>query len=503
MSQASDDRLQFSINESVWLREDAPAEEILSMALEPDITVEEKWNDVTIRGFLRLTGEYKPGERPEREETDRVAPLRTIDEIMETESGTAVLEHHFPVDITIPANRVPDLENLFVVIESFDYDLSEQRHIRLQADIAITGLAAPESARKEKKAAKSANVGNQAAQPKAKPAEATTENKLKQDHAAAKAKQTEPAAENKTKQAKAAKKKTEQTKGTKKKTEQTKPAAKKTEQVKPVQEKKKEQAPKENKSEKQSLLNQKQAGKQSKNVADQKKEPAKSSPSKKQNSSPAAKPSGPATESAAKPEQPAAKGKAVKSKAHASKASREPESFDDIETIFAGDFDEMPTDRQPSEDESSEDTFYYESFREPGTKRADEEPQVAFSERAEQVPASGGAAQPAANSADKSEEPPADLEPAAETTPDKAQAEEGDTPTSSGYLTKLLAGEASEQQAKIRICIVQEGDSLESISDRYHVPVTSLLRRNALTSANIEKGELLYIPKSTKAPRND
>nr|WP_239549090.1 LysM peptidoglycan-binding domain-containing protein [Scopulibacillus daqui] len=44
------------------------------------------------------------------------------------------------------------------------------------------------------------------------------------------------------------------------------------------------------------------------------------------------------------------------------------------------------------------------------------------------------------------------------------------------------------------MCIVQSGDSIESISERYKVPVTSILRKNNLESDFIDEGQVLYIP---------
>ncbi|WKB36821.1 hypothetical protein QS257_08000 [Terrilactibacillus sp. S3-3] len=111
------------------------------MALEPDITIEENRHYVTIKGCLRLTGEYKPLEQEKSDfKNEEIFAFRTVDEITETDIGTAVIEHRFPVDITVPSYRIRDLEDVFVIIESFDYELTEKRQIQLQADVAITGL---------------------------------------------------------------------------------------------------------------------------------------------------------------------------------------------------------------------------------------------------------------------------------------------------------------------------------------------------------------------------
>ncbi|MFC7393181.1 LysM peptidoglycan-binding domain-containing protein [Scopulibacillus cellulosilyticus] len=140
MSQSSSKSLQFSINETIWLKDGEAAEEILSMALEPDITIEENRSYVSIKGGLRLTGEYKPAEDKGLANQPDPTTFRTIDEITESDSGTSLIEHRFPVDITIPSERIHDLEDVFVMIETFDYSMPEKNCIQLEADISITGL---------------------------------------------------------------------------------------------------------------------------------------------------------------------------------------------------------------------------------------------------------------------------------------------------------------------------------------------------------------------------
>jgi stage VI sporulation protein D len=434
MSQTSNDRLQFSINESVWLRNDAPAEEILSMALEPDITVEENWNDVTIKGYLRLTGEYKPAEVPEAavDAEHNAAPFRTIDEIMETGNGTDTLEHHFPIDITIPADRVPSLEDLFVVIDSFDYELSEHRHIQLQADIAITGLT-------------NNNPVDRTEKPKAKaPVEQPAPTPAKPE----KAKETAPAQKP---AAKAPAKKEEKPLKAQKENKTEKPGAKKAVEAAPTSKAAEEPA---------------------------KKEPAKKEPAKK--------------EAAKKAQKPASKGKRTL-------GEKQP---------ISGEFEEMPTDRLNDEEDVD---FHYEAFRKPDAEtNEDGSPLVAFKgmipndsqniNRSEAITPAAPQAAPSPAAAPQVEATPSSEESAQEQVPESGKKSSDMT---SLYLTKVLAGDDKEQKTRVKICIVQSGESLESISERYHVPVTSLLRKNALTSGKIEAGELLYIPKGAKAAKDE
>jgi len=57
---------------------------------------------------------------------------------------------------------------------------------------------------------------------------------------------------------------------------------------------------------------------------------------------------------------------------------------------------------------------------------------------------------------------------------------------------------SEDQFTKIKVYIVQNGDSLEKLSHRYEVPVTTILRRNRLESDEISEGQVLYIPVSNK-----
>ncbi|MCY9220224.1 peptigoglycan-binding protein LysM, partial [Bacillus licheniformis] len=54
--------------------------------------------------------------------------------------GSAELTHCFPVDITIPKDKVNHLNDVFVFIDAFDYQLTDARMLTIQADLAIEGL---------------------------------------------------------------------------------------------------------------------------------------------------------------------------------------------------------------------------------------------------------------------------------------------------------------------------------------------------------------------------
>ncbi|MDG3074615.1 LysM peptidoglycan-binding domain-containing protein [Bacillus halotolerans] len=131
-------RLQFSVEESICFQKGQEVSELLSISLDPDIRVQEVNDYVSIRGSLELTGEYNIDQSKNTEEfyTDK----RFVEEVRTREDGTAELTHCFPVDITIPKNKVSHLHEVFVFIDAFDYQLTDSRILTIQADLAIEGL---------------------------------------------------------------------------------------------------------------------------------------------------------------------------------------------------------------------------------------------------------------------------------------------------------------------------------------------------------------------------
>ncbi|OLQ51604.1 stage VI sporulation protein D [Bacillus licheniformis] len=131
-------RLQFSVEESICFQKGQEVSELLSISLDPDIRVQEVNDYVSIRGSLELTGEYNIDQNKHTEEF--YSDKRFVEEVRKREDGSAELTHCFPVDITIPKNKVSHLQDVFVFIDAFDYQLTDSRILTIQADLAIEGL---------------------------------------------------------------------------------------------------------------------------------------------------------------------------------------------------------------------------------------------------------------------------------------------------------------------------------------------------------------------------
>ncbi|MDA1477456.1 LysM peptidoglycan-binding domain-containing protein [Bacillus changyiensis] len=135
---SQNNRLQFSVEESICFQKGQEVLELLSISLDPDISVQEVNDYVSIRGSLELTGEYNIDQT--REYAELPATSRIVEEVRLKEEGIAELTHCFPVDITIPKNKVNHLNDVFVFIDAFDYQLTDPRMLTIQADLAIEGL---------------------------------------------------------------------------------------------------------------------------------------------------------------------------------------------------------------------------------------------------------------------------------------------------------------------------------------------------------------------------
>lgn len=142
--------LRFSLEESIWFKRGQEVAEFLSISLDPVISVDEYEHYITIRGALELSGEYRmtDGEGEELDLYD-FGTRRFIQRVTTREDGMSELFHRFPVDITIPKSRIFNLEDVYVTVESFDYDLGEDGRLSLVADISISGIGEESSSEDE------------------------------------------------------------------------------------------------------------------------------------------------------------------------------------------------------------------------------------------------------------------------------------------------------------------------------------------------------------------
>ncbi|KQB92483.1 stage VI sporulation protein D [Geobacillus sp. PA-3] len=137
--------LRFSLEESVWFKSGQEVAEFLSISLDPVISVDEYDQYITIRGALELSGEFRQADESAQRDVDddtfESASYRFIQHISVREDGISELLHRFPIDITIPKNRIRELDDVYVTVESFDYDLGDNGRLLVTADISISGIS--------------------------------------------------------------------------------------------------------------------------------------------------------------------------------------------------------------------------------------------------------------------------------------------------------------------------------------------------------------------------
>ncbi|WP_409251537.1 stage VI sporulation protein D [Bacillus sp. SCS-153A] len=144
MSQEQQSCLRFSLEEAVWFKKGQEVEELLSISLDPHITIQEQEQYVLIRGTLDLTGEYLPSGSNEEAEPDNWYDFqhngKYVQRVEYREKGECEFTHSFPVDVTIPKNRIANLEEIDVYVDSFDYMVPENVCLKLNADLTISGI---------------------------------------------------------------------------------------------------------------------------------------------------------------------------------------------------------------------------------------------------------------------------------------------------------------------------------------------------------------------------
>src|SRR5690625_7852000 len=114
---------------------------MLAISLEPDIAIETFHDYVQIRGIIILQGECKKTtENLEEVGAPDNVVTNYLEKIIDTEPGQAMFSHRFPVEISIPKNRITSMENVHVEVASFDYEIPATDCININATLHIAGI---------------------------------------------------------------------------------------------------------------------------------------------------------------------------------------------------------------------------------------------------------------------------------------------------------------------------------------------------------------------------
>lgn len=137
MSQST---LRFSLKEAVWFKRGQEVENLLSIEINPHIEIEEQSSYVQVVGALELYGEYEKKEEDDSFSLRDFSQTKLIEDVEEREDGICIFTNYFPIDITIPKSRVDNYEDIFIDIDSFDYEMRNNNELHILADLSISGL---------------------------------------------------------------------------------------------------------------------------------------------------------------------------------------------------------------------------------------------------------------------------------------------------------------------------------------------------------------------------
>jgi stage VI sporulation protein D len=140
LSEENQTSLRFALSEVICFQKGQEVADLLSIELHPQVGVQEYSDYIQVKGALELYGEYYARPMEEGVSLRETEQTRTAQEVYEREDGIYVLTHLFPIDVSIPRNRIQEIDDIYVQIESFDYDLIEDGGLNIVADLSIVGL---------------------------------------------------------------------------------------------------------------------------------------------------------------------------------------------------------------------------------------------------------------------------------------------------------------------------------------------------------------------------
>lgn len=134
-------KLKLDLNESLFFESGYEISEMINISLTPEISIQSFNDYMSIRGIVELAGQYIR----EIEMSDQT-PLRDgeayqwINKVRNKPNNQVEFSHYFPIDISVPLNRISDVNDVTVEITSFDYNLLESDHLQIYSTVHINGI---------------------------------------------------------------------------------------------------------------------------------------------------------------------------------------------------------------------------------------------------------------------------------------------------------------------------------------------------------------------------
>ncbi len=141
----------FYLDESLWFERGQEVKELMGISLDPEIVIHPLEETVLIQGTIDLTGEYftKPDEEAEAETVAPFPSRKLMERVEHEEEGASQFHHRFPVEVSIPRDRVANVDDVSVSIDVFDYELPSANQLKLHATVAIHGIEEAERDKEE------------------------------------------------------------------------------------------------------------------------------------------------------------------------------------------------------------------------------------------------------------------------------------------------------------------------------------------------------------------
>lgn len=139
MPERKESSITFTVEESVWFETGQEVDELISISLAPHIELYEEEEYVILKGTLELSGEYRHANLQDHYDFP-IMGRKYIQSVENRNEFESEFFHHFPLDITVPKRKIKRLEDIALEIDSFDYHLPENSKLQLMASFVIKGI---------------------------------------------------------------------------------------------------------------------------------------------------------------------------------------------------------------------------------------------------------------------------------------------------------------------------------------------------------------------------
>lgn len=141
---------RFDIRETVYFQEGSQVSELRNIELTPDVSIRETGDYVAIKGTLNLQGTYRPIESHLHEADVSVPEVETrryVEEVRQLSADESSFGHKFPIEVAVPEERITSIDDVSVGVETFDYEIAANDKLSITSTIHITGILTEEQNR--------------------------------------------------------------------------------------------------------------------------------------------------------------------------------------------------------------------------------------------------------------------------------------------------------------------------------------------------------------------